>query len=63
LGEAQAIAPALQLKADYFLTDDLDARTVSTIHSIEAHGTAGIILRAFREKIIDKKTEKVWRDS
>ena len=56
LGEAQAIALALQEKADFFLTDDLDARTVANIHSIEAHGTAGIILRAFREKTIDKET-------
>ena len=56
LGEAQAIALALQEKSDFFLTDDLDARTVANIHSIEAHGTAGIILRAFREKTIDKET-------
>lgn len=56
LGEAQAIALALQEKADYFLTDDLDARTVANIHSIEAHGTVGIIMRAFREKIINKET-------
>ena len=56
LGEAQAIALALQEKADYFLTDDLDARTVAGVHSIEAHGTVGIILMAFREKIIDRET-------
>ena len=55
LGEAQAIALSLQEKADYFLTDDLDARTVANAHNIEAHGTVGIILRAFREKIINKK--------
>ena len=55
LGEAQSIALALQEKADYFLTDDLDARTVANVHNIEAHGTVGIILRAFREKIINKE--------
>ena len=55
LGEAQAIALSLQEKADYFLTDDLGARTVANAHNIEAHGTVGIILRAFREKIINKK--------
>ncbi|MBI2574551.1 hypothetical protein HYV82_01575 [Candidatus Woesearchaeota archaeon] len=55
LGEAQAIALALQEKADYFLTDDLDARTVAGVHGVEAHGTVGIILRAFRNKIIDKE--------
>lgn len=56
LGEAQSIALALQEKAHYFLTDDLDARTVANLHSIEAHGTVGIILRAFREKIINRET-------
>jgi len=56
LGESQSIALALQEKADYFLTDDLDARAVANAHKIEAHGTVGIILRAFREKIINKKT-------
>lgn len=55
LGEAQSIALALQEKADYFLTDDLDARTVANAHNIEAHGTVGIILRAFRERIINKE--------
>ncbi len=56
LGEAQSIALALQEKATYFLTDDLDARTVANLYNIEAHGTVGIILRAFRERIIDRKT-------
>ena len=56
LGESQSIALALQEKAVYFLTDDLDARTVANVHGIEAHGTIGIILRAFRENIISKET-------
>ncbi|MBI2631991.1 hypothetical protein HYW75_03235 [Candidatus Pacearchaeota archaeon] len=55
LGESEAIALALQEKIDYFLTDDLEARRVSTQYNLEAHGTAGIVLRAFKEKIIDKK--------
>jgi len=61
LGEAFAIVLAMQEKADYFLTDDLDARTVAIKYNLQVHGTIGIILRAFREKIIDKKTaiEKV----
>lgn len=56
LGEAQSIALALQEKVDYFLTDDLDARTVANVHGIEAHGTVGIILRAFSNKTINKET-------
>jgi len=61
LGEAFAIVLAMQEKADYFLTDDLDARTVAVKYNFEVHGSIGIILRAFREKIINKKTaiEKV----
>lgn len=56
LGESQSIALALQEKVDWFLTDDLDARTVANFHDVEAHGTVGIILRAFREKLINKET-------
>lgn len=54
LGEAQSIALALQEKVNYFLTDDLDARMVANAHSLEAHGTVGIILRALRENMINK---------
>jgi predicted nucleic acid-binding protein len=56
LGEAFAIVLAMQEKTDYFLTDDLDARNVAIKYNLEVHGTIGIILRAFREKIIEKKT-------
>ena len=61
LGESFAIVLAMQEKTDYFLTDDLDARNVAIKYNLQVHGTIGIILRAFREKIIDKKTamEKV----
>ena len=56
LGEAQAIALSLQERTSYFLTDDLDARETSKRHGVEAHGTVGVILRAFREKVVDKET-------
>jgi len=56
LGEAFAIVLAMQEKTDYFLTDDLDARNVAIKYNLQVHGTIGIMLRAFREKIIDKKT-------
>jgi predicted nucleic acid-binding protein len=61
LGESFAIVLSMQEKADYFLTDDLDARNIAVKYNLEVHGTIGVILRAFREKIIDKKTaiEKV----
>ncbi|MEK6915416.1 MAG: DUF3368 domain-containing protein [Nanoarchaeota archaeon] len=56
IGESTAIALALQEKINCFITDDLDARNVAKNYYLEVHGTVGIILRAFREKIIDKKT-------
>ncbi|MEK6909130.1 MAG: DUF3368 domain-containing protein [Nanoarchaeota archaeon] len=56
IGESSAIALALQEKINYFITDDLDARIVAKDYSLEVHGTIGIVLRAFRQKIIDKKT-------
>jgi len=61
LGEAFAIALSMQEKADYFLTDDLDARNAAIKYNIQVHGTIGILLRAFREKKITKKAtiEKV----
>ena len=61
LGESEAISSALQQNVNLFLTDDLDARNVAIKYNIEVHGTIGIILRAFKDKIIDKKTtiEKV----
>ena len=60
-GETHAIALSLQEKADYFITDDLDARSAAKRYNLEVHGTLGIILRAFKEKIIDfeRAIEKV----
>ena len=61
LGEAEAITLALQEKIDYFITDDLEARKIAKKYFIEVHGTIGVVLRALKEKLIDKKTaiEKV----
>lgn len=61
LGESCAISLALQEKINCFLTDDLEARIVAKEYNLEVHGTVGIILRAFREKIINKNNaiEKV----
>lgn len=61
LGEAEAIALALQEKIDLFLTDDLAARGVAKAYGLEPHGSLGIILRAFREGKLSKEVavEKV----
>ena len=68
LGEAEAISLTLQEKGDFFLTDDLEARIIAKEYYIEVHGTVGIILRAFREKILDKqnaieKINALYKDS
>ncbi|MBI5347029.1 MAG: hypothetical protein HZB66_00270 [Candidatus Aenigmarchaeota archaeon] len=55
MGEAQAITLCKQEKIPLFLTDDLDARTVAKSIVIETHGTVGILLRSFQEKLITKK--------
>jgi predicted nucleic acid-binding protein len=43
-GEAQALALALQVKADWFLTDDAAARLVAQQQGLEVHGSVGVIL-------------------
>lgn len=55
MGESEAIALAIQTNADYFLTDDLDARITAKVYNLKVHGAIGIILRAFKEKIINKE--------
>lgn len=51
LGESAAIALALQLGIRLFLTDDLEARTVARHYNLEVHGTVGILVRAFANRI------------
>lgn len=45
-GEAEAIALALQIHADWFVTDDAAARLFAAEAGIEVHGSLGIILWA-----------------
>jgi len=54
LAESSSISLTLQEKADVFITDDLDARTAAKNLNLEVHGTVGVILRAFRESVIQK---------
>jgi|SRR3989344_6626095 len=55
LGEAEAISLFLQEKANYFFTDDLDAREIAKYYNVSVHGTVGLVLRALKEKIVKKK--------
>ena len=43
--EAEAIAWAIYDRADWLLTDDSRARTISTGLGVEVHGSVGLILR------------------
>ena len=43
-GEAEALALARQLKADWFLTDDTAARVMATSLGVEVHGSLGLVL-------------------
>lgn len=45
-GEAEALALARQIGADWFLTDDAAARTLAQTLGIETHGSLGVLLWA-----------------
>lgn len=46
LGEAEAIAIARSLQADWLLTDDAGARVVASVLGLEVHGSLGVVLWA-----------------
>ncbi|MBI5391063.1 nucleic acid-binding protein [Candidatus Woesearchaeota archaeon] len=54
LAEATALILAKEEKVKLFLTDDLDARTVAKRLGLEPHGTIGIIVRAYRERLLSR---------
>ena len=54
LGESQVIALAKKENTGIIFTDDLDARTVAKSLGFEVHGTIGLVLRTYREKIVSK---------
>jgi len=45
-GEAQALALALQVEAEWLLTDDAAARLIAQQHGLEVHGSLGVVLWA-----------------
>ncbi len=55
-GESSVIWLCKSLDIPLLLTDDLDARETAFELGIRPVGTVGIIMRGFREKIIDKNT-------
>ena len=62
-GETQALCLCLKTGVSLFLTDDLDARTAASKLGFEVHGSIGIIIRAYKKKMIDlKRAEQVIND-
>lgn len=45
-GEAEALALARQIQADWFLTDDAAARVLALSLGVEVHGSLGVVLWA-----------------
>lgn len=54
-GEAECVALYWQEKADYLATDDDNVRNKSLILNINVIGTPVIILKLYKEKIINKE--------
>lgn len=53
-GEAEALALSLELKPDWFLTDDAAARLMAEQLSLEVHGSIGVVLWTAVNKIVKK---------
>ena len=56
-GEAEAIALAMQVKSDWFLTDGALAREVSESLGLETHGSIGVLLWAVAEGYVEERND------
>jgi predicted nucleic acid-binding protein len=60
-GEAEALSLALELKPDWFLTDDAAARLTAKSLNVEVHGSIGVLLWAAANQIVKKlEAEELW---
>ena len=57
-GEAEAIGLALQVKADWLLTDDAQARRFAERLALEVHGSVGLFLWAVAAGYVNYSTAK-----
>jgi len=53
-GEAEALALATSLKADWFLTDDAAARLVAESLGLEVRGSLGVVLWAAAHRLVSR---------
>ena len=53
-GEAESLALTLQIKPDWFLTDDAAARLMAESLGIEVHGSIGVVLWVAANNLIKK---------
>ncbi|HZF01689.1 MAG TPA: hypothetical protein VE344_07320 [Methylomirabilota bacterium] len=58
-GESEALALALEIKPDWFLTDDAAARLMAESLKIEAHGSIGVLLWAAANKLVKMPEAKL----
>ena len=56
-GEAEAIALAMQVKSNWFLTDDALAREFSESLGLETHGSIGVLLWAVAEGYVAERND------
>ena len=56
-GEAEAIALAMQVKSNWFLTDDALARDFSEALGLETHGSIGVLLWAVAEGYLEERND------
>lgn len=60
-GEAEALALALELKPDWFLTDDAAARLTAESLNVEVHGSIGVLLWAAANQLVkEPEAQRLW---
>lgn len=62
-GEAEAIALAQQMQADWLLSDDAAARLIAESQGLEVHGSLGVVLWAAATGQVDEEAARVALDS
>lgn len=57
IGEAEAIALALQQRSDWLLTDDAQARRFAESLGLEVHGSIGVLLWAVASGLVENRDQ------